>query len=82
MIVYAVIMSIVAVVAVLAHSQASYEVDQLKRKLDRERKMRIVAEAALDVVAEMCDEQYAINRYRVSEAARAIHKTPVGGRPN
>lgn len=56
---------------------------KLRRKyeaaLERERKMRLVAEAAVEVLSEALDTQYTINRRRVSEAARVIHKPTKGG---
>lgn len=56
--------------------------EQKRRELERERKMRLVAEVAIEAMAEAWAEQFAINRYRVSEAHRAIRKSPRGGPTN
>lgn len=58
------------------------EREDWRRQVLHERKMRLIAESAFEVLTEAWAEQFAMNRYRVSEAARAIRKTPVGGDPN
>lgn len=54
-----------------------------ERALERESRMRIVAEAAFETLAEAWGEQFAMNRYRVSEMQRALRKLHRdGGPPN
>lgn len=58
------------------------ERERWRAELERAHRMRLVAESAIDGIAEAWGEQLAINRYRVSEAERVFHKTRTGGEPN